>query len=156
MRVTHMRLRLWWLMVVVAVSAVVLALVRGLDLTRWRESGLVLMGYIWVMHAVVAAVLSTPIVFLGRKRVHWGPLDFMAFVLPFGVWLVLSEFSEPTGKSLANLIEPVYFSLAIPLAALFRVIVGARVREWACSTSLVALVCLTAACVFWLTPPLPE
>jgi hypothetical protein len=57
---------------------------------------------------------------------------------------------------LANLVEPIVFSFAIPVAALVRVMVEARARERAWSIGLVALLCLTAVCVYWLTPGLPE
>jgi hypothetical protein len=137
-------------MALVAVSAV------GLALARLPPEGVALMLTVWAMHSVIAAVLSSPVVFWGRNRVRWGPGDLLAFVLPFGVWLALSEFSAPTGKSLANLIEPFYFALATPVAAPVRVLLGGRGRQWVCSLCLAALVCLTAACVFWLTPPLPE
>ncbi len=148
-RVPLVRLRLWGLMALVALSAV------GLALARLSPEWVALL-WIWVMHAVVAAVLSSPVVLWGRKRVRWGLMDSLAFVLPFGVWLALSVCSGSMGKSLANLVEPFYFGLAIPVAASVRVLLGDRGRQWVCSLCLVALVCLTAACVFWLTPPLPE
>lgn len=123
----------------------------GLALARLPPDGIALLN-VWAMHAGIAAALSGPVVFLGRKRVRWGLLDSLAFVLPFGTWLALEEFFKPTGKSLANLVEVFIFGLAIPVAATVRVILGGRSREWVCSLCLVALVCLTAACVFWLTP----
>jgi hypothetical protein len=137
-------------MVLVAVAPL------GLALTRITPEGAALLFNVWVMHAVVAAALSSPIAFWGRDRVRWGPVDLLAFVLPYGLWFALGELSEPNGKSLANLIEPFYFGLAIPVAAAIRVVLGSRGRQWVCSLCLVTLVCLTAAIVFWLTPPLPE
>ncbi len=117
---------------------------------------LILYLWIWILHAGIAAISTAPIVFLGRKRVHWSPYDLLAFVLPFSVWLVLMESSGVEGKSLANLGEPLYFSLSVPAAALMRVIVGNRVRVGICSISLVMLLCLVATCVYWWTPALPE
>lgn len=115
------------------------------------------MMWIWATHAGIAGVLSAPIVFLGRKRVHWRVWELLVLVLPFMVWsgLMFSELS--TGKkSLANLGEPFYFAVAIPVAALVRVAVGARIPERACAGSLIALICLVAGAVFFLVPPLPE
>jgi hypothetical protein len=114
------------------------------------------MLYIWTIHAAIGATLSAPVVFLGRERARWSRWDLLAFVLPFGVWLGLMVALGGAGKSLANLGEPFYFSLAIPVAALVRVVLGPRVPGRACSLVLVALLCLTAAGVYWWTPPLPE
>ena len=111
--------------------------------------------WIWVVHSAIGAVLSSPVLYLGRRRVHWGLLDLLAFVLPFAVWEALMVISS-VGKSLANLIEPLVFSLAIPIAALLRVLVGARDRERAWSIGLVFLLCLVAVSVYWWTPALPE
>ena len=148
MRWPRIRFSLLNAMVGVAAVATVLTVIRVPE----RMALMV----IWMMHVVVAVVFSAPIVFFGRTRVHWSRWDLLAFVLPFGVWLALMESSAGVGKSLANLVEPVYFSFAVPIAALVRVMLGARVRERACSISLVALLCLTAICVFRWTPPLPE
>jgi hypothetical protein len=59
-------------------------------------------------------------------------------------------------KSLANLGEPIYISLAIPLAAFVRIIVRDHVNERACTIGLVALLSLVAAGVYTWTPCLPE
>lgn len=114
------------------------------------------MLHLWALYSAVAAILSAPIVIVGRKYVHWSKWDLLAFALPFSTWLALMESPMATGKSLANLIEPVFFSFGVPVAALMRVLVGDRVAEKVCSAVLVALLCFAAACVFWFTPPLPE
>jgi hypothetical protein len=145
-----MRFSLRDAMIGVAAVAALLTLARAPELTT-------LMGSLWVMHFLVAAVLSAPIIFLGRKRVRWSCWDLLAFVLPFGVWLGLMFSSAAGGrKSMANFVEPIYFSFAIPIAASLRVMLGTGIWERACSISLVALLCLTAVGVFWWTPSLPE
>jgi len=112
---------------------------------------------IWLIHVVIGGVLSAPIVVLGRKRVHWHLWELVAFVSPFGVWLLLMFSEFATGKkSLANLGEPFYFSLAVPVMALVRVAVGARVTERVCATVLIVLLCGVAAAVFFVVPSLPE
>jgi hypothetical protein len=135
-------------MILVAGTAAVFAAVgRG---PEWLG-----MLQIWGVHAAIGAVLSAPVILLGRRRVHWGLLDLLAFLLPFAVWITLMNASS-VGKSLANLGEPIYFSLMIPVAALVRVIVGAHVEERAYSIGLTGLLSLIAAGVYHWTPPLPE
>ncbi len=112
---------------------------------------------VWLMHVVIGAVVSAPVIIFGRKRVHWHAWELAVFVAPFGVWLLLmfSEFS--TGrKSLANLGEPFYFSLAVSIAALVRVVIGTRGDERICAWSLIVILCGVAAAVFFIVPSLPE
>lgn len=111
---------------------------------------------IWLMHAGIATTLSAPIFFFGRKRVHWQWWELSAFVLPFAIWLLFMSSEFSTKKSLANLMEPFYFSLAIPLAALLRVAVGTRISERFCAGVLIAVLCAVAAVVFLVVPSLPE
>jgi hypothetical protein len=141
------RLRLLDAVILVTAAAVLLAVCRG---PEWMG-----MLTIWSIHCVIGAVLSAPIVILGGKRVHWGLLDLLAFLLPFAVWGTLMNVSS-NGKSSANLGEPFYFGFAIPLAALARVILGAHVKQRACSISLVVILILVATGVYWWTPSLPE
>src|SRR5437868_1002497 len=98
------RLRIFDAMTLVAATAVLLAVCRD---PEWMG-----MLTIWSIHCVIGAVLSAPIVLLGVKRVHWGLLDLLAFLLPFAVWGTLMNLSS-NGKSLANLGEPFYFGFAI-------------------------------------------
>jgi hypothetical protein len=141
------RVRLLDAMFLVAATAVVLAVIRGRE---WMA-----MLWIWGFHSIIGALLSAPIVLLGRKRAHWSPLDLLAFLLPFGVWGALMN-AHSVSKSLANLSEPFFFAFAIPVAALLRVVLGAHVNERACSTGLVVLLILVAAGVYQWTPALPE
>ena len=112
---------------------------------------------IWLLHVVIAGVFTAPIVFLGRKRVHWRAWETVVFVLPFAVWAVLM-FSDLSieHKSLANLGEPFYFAAAVPVAALVRVAIGRRITEHFAAGSLIAVMCVIASGVFFLVPPLPE
>jgi hypothetical protein len=112
---------------------------------------------IWGMHAVFSGVLSAPIVFLGRWRVHWQIWELLVFVIPFVVWCILMFSDLSTGrKSLSNLVEPFYFALAIPVVALVRVAIGTHLSEQACAAGLIALVCVISAATFFLVPVLPE
>ena len=75
---TSRRGRLLDAMILVAATAGVLAVSRG---PEWMA-----MLWIWGVHSVIGAVLSAPIVFLGRKRAQWCLLDLLVFLLPFSVW----------------------------------------------------------------------
>jgi hypothetical protein len=134
-------------MILVAAFAALLAVIRG---PEWMG-----MLWLWCIHLGIGAVLSAPVVVWGIGRVHWSLLDLLAFLLPFALWFALSQ-HFPIGKSLANFAEPLYFSFAIPVAALARIVVGARVPERACSVALVVLLCFVASGVYVWTPALPE
>jgi hypothetical protein len=121
--------------------------------------------WLWVIHAPLAGVLTVPIAILGWRRTRWSLWDLAAFILPYGLWAALMAVPAtgpfPTawpgwpGKSLANLVECLVISLAIPVAALARVIIGARGRDGAIPAGLIGL-CGVAAFTFFLTPALPE
>jgi hypothetical protein len=138
------------------VAMIVVAAMSVMLLAVTRESEWTAMLWIWVVHLVIGAMLSAPVVFAGRKRVHWRLLDLSAFLLPFSVWVALLN-AVSLGKGSTNLLgEPFILSLAIAVAALTRVVVGSRVDERLSSISLVAILCLTAAAIYGLTPSLPE
>jgi hypothetical protein len=112
----------------------------------------------WVIHAVVAVVVVSPIVFLARKRVHWQPWELLAVVIPFIVWfgLMLSDLS--TGfKSLSNLvIEPGILALTLALGALARIAMSPSIPEKTASKITLVGLCFGAAVLFWIVPGLPE
>jgi hypothetical protein len=111
---------------------------------------------IWLIPTGSAAVVSLPIIVLGRRRVQWRAWELLALILPFCVWLVLPYcFPQPsTAKGWGNLAEPFYFNIGIPVAALLRVAIGKSVRESACAAVLIALLCVVAAIVHFVTPNL--
>ncbi len=132
-------------MIVVGAMAIVLAQIRGEYFLLWL--------HVWFSHCVVWATLSAPIVLFGRERVRWNFSDLLAFLIPFGIWLALMNHSDE-GKSLSNLAEAFYFSFAIPVAALIRVVVGGRFDERVCSITLVGILSLVAAGVYrWMPAP---
>jgi len=116
----------------------------------------VAMLWIWLVHAVIAAVLSAPVVFFGRERVHWRYWELLVLILPFTVWCLLMFSRLSTGKSLANLGEPFYFALAVPVAAFVRVAISSQVPQRLCAAVLIATICVVAAGVFFIVPSLPE
>jgi steroid 5-alpha reductase family enzyme len=119
---------------------------------------------VWGIQAVVAAVLSLPVVLLGRHRVRWRWWELLALVLPIWIWMGLVNCVpgalHPGGwvsKGIDNALgEPFLISFSVPVAAIIRVIFG-RGSEvdpaWPAAIVLAAL-CLTAALIFFLTPNL--
>ncbi len=110
---------------------------------------------LWLIHAGITAVLLAPIVYLGRKRVHWRRCELLVFVIPFGVWLALCS-TGIVNKSEANSFEPVILSLAVSIAALIRLAIGTRISENVCIASLIAAVSAVASGVYFFIPGLPE
>ena len=114
---------------------------------------------VWSLQFGIAAVLSAPFVFFGRKRAQWRWWELLAFVLPFAVWLLLTDSSLSIGrKGYGNLNEIFYLALGVPLAAMVRVAIGPRpaVRAhvgWV-AAALVGVLCVAAAAVFFLVPPI--
>jgi hypothetical protein len=111
---------------------------------------------LWLAHAVVAALLSLPVVLLGRHRVCWRRWELLAFVAPFCVWLALPYclYTPSNAKGWDNLIEPLYFSIAVPVAALVRVAIGKRINETFSAAGLIGVLCIVATLVYLLTPNL--
>lgn len=112
----------------------------------------------WVIHAVVALVVVSPIVFLARKRVHWQPWELLAVVIPFSIWFGLMISDLSTGfKSLSNLvIEPGILALTLALGALARVTMSPSIPEKTASKITLVGLCFGAAVLFWIVPGLPE
>ena len=118
--------------------------------------GVLLAFLLWCVHGSLAALLTLPIVYLGRKRVQWSPCDLLCFVLPFCAWLCLT-LSGASGKTYINLLtEPLYLTLAIPIAAILRLIAGSSINPVIISISLTSLLVLTALGLYWFIGPLPE
>lgn len=114
--------------------------------------------YALLIYLFILISLTSPIVIMGSGLVHWRPLDFLALVLPFALWLALLYFwVNPAQKYWTNvLVEPMAFGIAVPVAAIIRLAVGDKVAESVCSASLIALLCLLAAGLALFLPPLPE
>jgi len=114
-----------------------------------------LMLLIWIIHVALAAVLSAPIVLFGARRVQWRAWELLAFILPFGAWWFLTSRPGPSSrKGISNIGEPLIFSLAIPLAALTRLLLDKRVSEATCAGTVLFGQCLVAVLVELLTPNL--
>jgi hypothetical protein len=109
---------------------------------------------IWLVHTAIALSLSAPILFFGRKRVHWHSWELLAVILPFAVWAIL--FASPLSvgrKSLVNLVEAVFLSIGVPMAALVRLGISSWLSERVCAGVLIALLCVVAVAIFFAVPP---
>jgi hypothetical protein len=110
---------------------------------------------LYLLHVLAAVTFSAPVVVLGRNRAKWRLADLAALVVPFGVWLACI-LVDSTGKSLSNIGECFAISLAMPLAALGRVVTGPLKHQYIWSGALLAALCLVSVAVYCLTPSLPE
>ena len=111
----------------------------------------------WLIQASIALVLSAPVIYFSRKRIHWRRSELAVLIIPFLVWLVLGGVIGFLPKSLANaFIEPVIISITVPMVALIRVAVGTRISEKMCSASLIGVVTVVAVSVYFIVPCLPE
>ena len=115
-----------------------------------------LMFELWLAHMLMAAWIVGPMVALGRRRANWEYWEAVVFVVPFWTWGVLMFSPMASGKSLSNLGEPGNISLAVALAAAFRLWWGRREPKRLVAAVLVAAVVVVAAGVFFFTPVLPE
>jgi rRNA maturation protein Nop10 len=138
-----------WLIVLLMLAPIFVVVARG--------SGNVF-GYAMMLgaiHVVVSGILSSPLLYFGRRRADWQPWELVGFIVPFCIWLDWMIL-DGSGKSLANLGEFIVISLATPLAVLVRVVAGARRRQWLWSSVLILLLCFVAAGTYLFTPALPE
>lgn len=117
--------------------------------------------FLWLCFAVPAALVSLPIVWLGRHRVRWHRWELVAFLAPFCVWFILQGFllpAPPAAKGFNNAIaEPFFVALAIPLVAAIRAVAGKGlddVDERVFAGVLQAFPCAMAAGVHLFTPNL--
>jgi hypothetical protein len=143
------------LIIVGMMTAVLLILMASRTAFIGRTQEFVAILWVWTLHSLVAAVTAAPIVYIGRGRAHWNPLDLLALVVPFFLWLLLMKLSLES-KSLGNLVEPLVLSLGVPVAALARVIIGPHARDRWSSMGFVGILCAAAVCVYFCTPSLPE
>ena len=102
-------------------------------------------------HAGVALVLTAPVILWGRKRVHWYFWELLAFVVPYLIWWGLF-FMDLKMKSLANLAEPIFISLFLPVAAIVRVRIGGSTKERSVALRLQVTLCVIAIAVYFVVP----
>jgi hypothetical protein len=111
--------------------------------------------WLWFMHAVVALLFSSPLLYLARNRIIWRAWEALVSVLPYAAWMTCMLNFE-TGKSMANFGDCFTISSIIPVVVFTRIVTPAHKLQWLYSSILIFAMCLVAIFVFWLTPPLPE
>ena len=113
--------------------------------------GAFLIPVTWLMQAGIAFVPLIFIVPLSRKRVHWCWWESLALILPYGVFLALTFFNfTPTNP--LNIFDSIAIGFAVPIAALVRVAVGARIDQQFCAALLMFLLCAVAAILYFMAP----
>ncbi len=110
-----------------------------------------LFPFTWLLQAGIAAVPLAFIIPLSRKRVHWRWWESLALIFPYGVFLALMFFNFAP-KSPLNIFDSAFIGMAVPIAALVRVAVGARTDERFCATLLMCSLCAVAALVYFTCP----
>ena len=110
----------------------------------------------WFVHAIVAALLATPVILFGRNRMAWHWYRALALVVPFGVWTLLF-LRDPGRKFPSNVVvESLMLGGAVGLAAVIRLVIGSRLSERVSLFILLAFLCIIAAGIYWFTPQLVE
>lgn len=115
-----------------------------------------LMLLLWLVHAVLGAAVSAPILFIGRRQIGWSPWLPLALVIPFGAWALLALLPLAVPKGLSNLVEPLWLTAAMPVLATVRVVFGKRIPEKVQAAVFLTMLSLAAAALFFFVPALPE
>jgi len=113
----------------------------------------IIAGSIYVLiFAGFTLLLSSPILVLGRKRIHWQLWELSVFVLPYAIWVSLF-FSNIEPKSDLNMaVETVFMILSVLVAVLARVIIEARFPERLCAAVLICLLCVVDVVIYFAVP----
>jgi hypothetical protein len=111
---------------------------------------------LWALQAVIALVLSAPLVFLGRKRVHWKLWEMSALVCPYATWLVLFLSRLVPSYELNAIGDSLLIGLSVPVAAVLRVVIGARFAEERLAIALLCALCFVAAGIYFMPHEVPH
>jgi hypothetical protein len=111
--------------------------------------------YIWAMLTWPMVVVVAPLIYFSRRRVAWRWWEAAAFVLPYAVWIALHSY-VCLPKSLANLVELVGLLVALPCAAVLRIILARRLPQLPVAVVLQVLLILVLVFAYFTTPALPE
>lgn len=116
----------------------------------------VLIGTMWLLHAVPLIMCSAPIWYFARKKVQWTRWDYLILIAPFSVWLGLMLL-HGEGKSLSNaFIEPLALGCSAPVAPTIRAILRDRFNQASLAVCLLVALCFIAFTLWALVPGLPE
>jgi hypothetical protein len=110
----------------------------------------------WPIHMLPALFLAAPTYYLTRKKIAWRSTDFLGFVLPWLIWVLVFTFG-PRAASLSSAIgESVLLGFLVGLgfivfALLHKQINSSQIRLW-----LLTLVCTFAVLMWALFPFIGE
>ena len=113
------------------------------------------LGWLWLVHVLLTIPVVAPTAWLARRRITWHRWELLMFVVPFGLWLALM-FSNWRPKTLANLGECVFISMAICVAIVIRAGLGSLRESRRVPTLLLSAVSVIAVAVYFATPMWPE
>jgi hypothetical protein len=107
----------------------------------------------WVVHAVLGAVLSTPILIISESRASLARYELLVFVIPYCVWwsLMLSPLSAGR-KGPENLLMPFCISFAMPFLALIRLAIRPKLTKGVYAAIFFTVLCAVGVAVFFLVP----
>ncbi len=119
--------------------------------------GIFHLDLLWLLFILtgLAAVLSSPIIILARKRARWRMWEVAGLICPILLWIALA-LVVPSGKSLSNMIELLLIVSLIPIAALLRALVPNPRDTATWALIIIAATCAASVLIFVVTPPLPE
>ena len=110
---------------------------------------------VWLLHLIPLLLVAVPVWFFCRRQVKWNRWDFAIVVLPFAVWSALMM-AHNDGKTLSNLAEGFIIGCLAPFAPVIRALARNRVNQKGLAFVLLVVVCLLAAGLWVVVPPLPE
>ena len=111
----------------------------------------------WVVHAILGAVLSMPIVFIGLRRASLARWELLALVIPYCVWVSLMFSPLSAGrKGFANLLAPFCISFAMPFLAWIRIVIRPKMTKGVYAASFITILCAVGVAVFFLVPLLND
>jgi hypothetical protein len=116
---------------------------------------LIALMWLWFVHAAVAAPVVIASVIFTRRTVVWHWWETLTFIVPFGLWLGLL-FSSLRPKSLGNLGECFFITIAIAIASPLRAYLGRSKPGLGLPLTTLAGVSLVAVASYFLSGVWPE
>jgi hypothetical protein len=108
----------------------------------------------WLIYLLPTVLLLLPLWYFGRKRARFMWWELNVLVVPFAMWLVGFLLSSKD-KSLGNVVEVFILTGAVTIAALIRIVIGAKLNRNFVSASLMLLICVVAVLLGIMFPEVP-
>ncbi len=107
----------------------------------------------WIIYVLPGVLLLLPLWYWGRKRARFMWWELSVFILPFIIWLCF--FLRAKDKSLGNFVEAFILGVAVPVAALIRIIIGSNLNRSFLAAGLMFLICAVAVLLGTMFPEVP-